>query len=209
MKLTVVLIILNVLVFFYTLTDLEYYITEFGFKPSNFLSGRYEIIGTAIFLHANFGHLIFNMIALLLLGSSLEEKAKSWQYLLVYLLSGIIGNVAMLIPFLFSRDTIGVGASGAISGLVGLGTFLCPGKLVIFPSVIPLPFVVAGALYFLSVAMNLFLPSRIAYPVHFVGMIVGSIFGLMWSKQRTKRILIFGITLLLIVLLPYVFRMIL
>lgn len=207
MKLTVVLIIINVLIFFYTLTDLEYYVTEFGFKPSSFLSGKYEIIGTAVFLHASFGHLFFNMVALFLLGSPIEEKIESWQYLLVYLLGGLIGNLAMLVPFLFSPDTIGVGASGAISALVGLGTFFCPGKLVVFPSVLPLPFVIAGGLYFLSTAMNLFLPSQIAYPVHFVGMIVGSIFGLMWSRERTKRILMFAITLLLIVSLPYILRM--
>ena len=209
MRITIILTLINILMFLYTLPNLDYYITEFGFSAKNFLSGKYEIVGTAMFLHANIFHLIFNMTALLLLGNSLEQEVENWKYLLVYLLSGLIGNLAMLIPFLFSPETIGVGASGAISGLVGLGTFLCPGKLVIFPSVIPLPFVVAGALYFLSTAMNLFLPSQIAYPVHFVGMIVGSIFGLMWSNQKTKRILIFVTTLLLIVLLPHLLKIVL
>lgn len=207
MRLTLILILINVFVFLYTLTNFEYYITEYGFSSGSFLAGRYGIVGTAMLLHAGSGHLFFNMIALFFLGSSLEKKVEAWKYLLVYLLGGIIGNLAMLV--FFPPDTIGVGASGAISALVGLGAFFCPGKLVFFQSIIPMPFVVAGALYFLTTAMNLFVPSQIAYPVHFVGMIVGSVFGLIWSKERTKRIFIFVITLLLIVLLPYILRMVL
>jgi len=150
------------------------------------------------------------MIALFLLGTSLEKKVSKEKYLLVYFLGGIIGNLVMLIPFLYSPDTIGVGASGAISALVGLGMFLCPGKLVIFPSVIPLPFVVAGVLYFLSTTMNLFVPAdvQIAYEIHMMGIIVGSIFGLSWSENWKKSILIFIVTLILILLLPYILGLI-
>ncbi len=129
---------------------------------------------------------------------------------MVYFFGGIIGNLVMLIPFLYSPNTIGVGASGAISALVGLGVFVCPSKLVIFPSVIPLPFVVAGVLYFLSTIMNLFMPEdvTIGYPVHMMGIIVGSIFGLAWSENRKRSILIFIITLILILLLPYILDLI-
>jgi len=151
------------------------------------------------------------MIALFLLGTSLEKKVGHGKYLLVYFLGGIIGNLVMLIPFLYSPDTIGVGASGAISALVGLGMFLCPGKLVIFPSVIPLPFVIAGALYFLSTTMDLFVPEdiTIGYPVHMMGIIVGSVFGLSWSENWKRSVLIFIVTLILILLLPYILDLIL
>jgi len=163
-----------------------------------------------MFIHAGPEHIFFNMIALFLLGTSLEKKVSKGKYLLVYFLGGIIGNLVMFIPFLYSPDTIGVGASGAISALVGLGMFVCPGKLVIFPSIIPLPFVVAGILYFLSTTMNLFVPEdmQIGYPVHMVGIIVGSIFGLAWSENRKRSILIFIITLILILSLPYILDLI-
>ncbi len=211
MKLTVTLVLINVVVFFLTLIfGLDYSVNEFGFKPSSFLEGKVHTIVTSMFIHASPGHIFFNMIALFLLGTSLEKKVSKERYLMVYFFGGIIGNLVMLIPFLYSPNTIGVGASGAISALVGLGVFVCPSKLVIFPSVIPLPFVVAGVLYFLSTIMNLFMPEdvTIGYPVHMMGIIVGSIFGLAWSENRKRSILIFIITLILILLLPYILALI-
>jgi hypothetical protein len=212
MKLTIGLIIVNITVFFisvilgiqYGVNGLEYAAMNFGFQPRAFLEGRIYTVFTSLFLHADILHLGFNMIALFLLGTSLESKVERKKYLAAYFIGGMMGNLVMLIPFLYSPETIGIGASGAISALVGLGTFLCPGKLVIFPSVIPLPFVVAGALYFLSTAINLFIPSQIGYPVHMVSMFAGALFGLVWAENRKRSILIFVVTLILIVLLPYI-----
>jgi len=112
----------------------------------------------------------------------------------------------MLLPFLYSPESIGVGASGAISALVGTGTFLCPGRLTIFPFSIPLPFVVVGALYFLINTSNLFTQSVIGYPVHVAGMLIGSIFGLKWSKNWKKGLTLFIVTLVFILSLPYLLR---
>jgi rhomboid protease GluP len=209
MKLTTALIFINILVYVSTsLGGLNYFIIKYGFQTDEFLNGDYYRIITSLFLHANVAHLGFNMLALLLLGSSLEKKVSPIRYLTVYFVGGIIGNLAMFIPFFYSKDSIGVGASGAISALVGLGTFLCPGKLVIFPAVLPLPFVVAGASYFLLTATNLFTPSEIGYSVHMVGMIIGMIFGLIWSKNWIRGILIFILALVLIIILPFILAMI-
>ena len=207
MKLTVALVIINVVIFFLTLFfGLRPSIDGFGFKPSSFMEGKVYTIVTAMFLHSSFAHIFFNMVAFFLLGSSLEKELGRTKYLLVYFLGGILGNLVMLVPFLYTPDTIGVGASGAISALVGLGMFVCPGKLVIFPSIIPLPFVIAGSLYFLSTTMNLFVPAdaQIGYPVHMMGIIVGSVLGLIWSKNWKRSILIFIISLILILSLPYI-----
>jgi len=209
MKLTILLILINVAVFFYTASNLNYYVEEYGFRPSSFLSGKYYIIVTSLFLHANIIHIVSNMVFLFLLGPSVEKCAGGLRFLLVYFLGGMIANLAMFIPFLYSPNSVGIGASGAISALIGLGTFICPGKLVISQFLIPLPFVVVGAFYFLSNAMNLFTPSQIGYPVHVLGLIVGSIFGLMWSKNWIKGILIFIITLTLIISLPYILAIVL
>ena len=211
MKLTVTLILINVIIFFFTIIyGLDHSINEFGFRPSSFLEGKVYTIITSMFIHAGLEHIFFNMIALFLLGTSLEKKVSSGKYLLVYFLGGIIGNLVMLIPFLFSPDTVGVGASGAISALVGLGMFICPGKLVIFPSIIPLPFVVAGALYFLITVSNVLVPSdyQVGYPVHMMGIIVGSIFGLFWSENWKRSLLIFIVALILILSLPYILDLI-
>jgi len=209
MKLTIFLIIINVLVFFYTASNLVYYVNEYGFEPISFLNGKYYTILTSMFLHANIIHLFFNMLFLFLLGPTLEKNAGISKFLIVYFLGGMIATLASFIPPFFRPGVAGVGASGAISALVGLGMFLCPGKIIISQYLIPLPFVVVGAFYFLSNAMNLSVSSNIGYHVHMVGLIIGSIFGLNWSKDRIKGILIFILTLVLILSLPYILELIL
>ncbi|MEM5792750.1 MAG: rhomboid family intramembrane serine protease [Candidatus Aenigmatarchaeota archaeon] len=209
MRITVTLILLNLLVFLITLTDPEYYIRTYGFSANKFISGEYWVIFTSMFLHAGLSHFFFNMVALFLIGSNLEKSIKGWKYLLAYFISGFIGNLGMMIPFLYNPDAIGVGASGAISGLIGFGTFACPGRLVFFQVIIPVPFIVAGALYFLTTTANLFVPSQVAYPVHLLGLISGFAMGLISvsKKERKRNILIFILVLLFISLLPYLLRL--
>jgi len=207
MKLTSTLVIINVIIFVLTFPVRVHIINKYGFRPVAFLRGEYHLIVTSLFLHYDIAHLGFNMLSLFLLGTSLEKKIDLIRYLLVYFISGMIGNLIMLIPFFYSPETVGIGASGAISGLVGLGTFFCPGKLVIFPSILPLPFVVAGAIYFLLTALNLFTPSNIGYPVHMIGLLVGMAFGLFWSKNWMRGILIFVVTLVLIIALQVALTM--
>lgn len=207
LNLTLLLVITNVLLFFLMSDGLilyEYYALEYGFSIKNFLEGRYHTIITSMFLHGDVIHLFWNMLWLFFLGISLEAKVKKWQYLLTYFLAGIFGNLVIFIPiFGYSKETIAIGASAAISGLVGLGTFICPGRLVLFGSLIPLPFVLAGALYFIFTLSMLFAPSIIAYPAHLAGLVVGAIFGLAWGEQRVKRLFIFILICLLIISLPY------
>jgi len=209
MKLTILLIIINVIIFIYTASNLNYYVNEYGFEPVSFLNGKYHTILTSIFLHANLIHLFFNMLFLFLLGPTLEKNVSELNFLLVYFLGGMVANLASFLPPFFRPGVPGVGASGAISALVGLGMFICPGKIIISQYLIPLPFVFVGAFYFLSNAMNLFIPSNIGYHVHMVGLIMGGMFGLYWSENRIKGILIFIATLVLILFLPEILAFIL
>lgn len=72
---------------------------------------------TSIFLHAGLLHFIMNMWALKLLGSQVETFYGHIKTLIIFIYSGVIGN---LISLLFMEEnTISVGASGAIFGLMG------------------------------------------------------------------------------------------
>jgi len=208
MKLTIFLILLNVSTFLLTSNGIfisEYYAKEYGFSVKNFLEGKYYTLITSFFLHAHIFHLIFNMAALFVLGWAIESKVTKIKYLITYFLGGIFGNLSM---FLYPPESLAVGASGAISALIGLGTFICPGKFVFFPTIIPVPFVVAGAIYFLVTISNLFLVSEIAYPAHFFGMLTGGILGLIWGERRLFRLLLFIIICLLIIFLPSLILMV-
>lgn len=205
MKLTALLIIINIIAFAYSLANPDYYIKNYGFNSKNFLSGNYYIIITSMFLHANLGHLVGNMIALFFLGWTIERNVSMWKYLLVYFASGAFANFSVMLPiFGYNASTIAIGASAAISGLVGLGTFVCPGKFVIFPTALPLPFVVAGAIYLLVNLSSLFVPSEVAYSAHIFGMIGGAVFGLLFGENRRKRLSVFILLLTLISTLPLV-----
>jgi membrane associated rhomboid family serine protease len=147
------------------------------------------------------------MVALFFLGWTIEKNTENWQYLSVYFLSGVVGNISFFMPFVgYTKGVVGIGASAAISGLVGLGIFVCPSKFVVFPSLVPLPFVLAGALYFLATLSNLFIPSEIAHPAHLFGLATGAVFGLAWGENRVKRLFIFIFLVLLILALPYIIR---
>ena len=71
---------------------------------------------TAMFLHIGLAHLAFNMYALFILGRDIEGFFGSLQFLTIYVISGIAGNVAYYVA---GPNAVSAGASGAIFGLIG------------------------------------------------------------------------------------------
>jgi membrane associated rhomboid family serine protease len=71
---------------------------------------------TAAFLHAGLLHIGLNMLALVWLGAPVERYLGHFQYLALYIVSGLAGSAGALIT---TPDGITVGASGAIFGILG------------------------------------------------------------------------------------------
>lgn len=71
---------------------------------------------TCMFLHANFLHILFNMYSLYFIGTQIEEIYGKSSYIIIYLFSGI---GASYLSYKYSYNTVSVGASGAIFGLLG------------------------------------------------------------------------------------------
>ncbi len=78
-------------------------------------AGEYYRLITSIFIHIGLIHLLCNMYALYIIGPRLESFYGKTKFLIIYILSGVIGN---LFSALFT-DAISAGASGAIFGLFG------------------------------------------------------------------------------------------
>jgi len=110
------LIALNVVVF--VISNARPSVTNrYGLRPLLIAHGQYERLLTTAFLHANFLHIVFNMLALYIVGPALETAIGRVRFLGLYLLAAIGGSTC---SYLFSKPTIlGVGASGAIFGLFG------------------------------------------------------------------------------------------
>lgn len=71
-----------------------------------------------IFIHIGFMHLAVNMFTLYYIGGMLEQIIGHWRFALIYILSGISGN---LMSFAFSRlNSLSAGASTSLFGLFGV-----------------------------------------------------------------------------------------
>jgi rhomboid family protein len=83
---------------------------------------------TSMFMHAELSHILFNMIFLWTFGRRVEDACGAWRFLLFYLLAGLIANIGF--DLLTNSDAPGIGASGAIAGVMGAYLILFPGALI-------------------------------------------------------------------------------
>jgi rhomboid protease GluP len=85
------------------------------------INGEYWRLFTALFLHYDAVHLLFNLFALYVLGPSLERAIGTLRFGLCYLISGVgsTAGVVVLTRLLFVHPAELVGASGCIMGIVG------------------------------------------------------------------------------------------
>ena len=91
---------------------------RFG-AASNYLifnHGQYYRLLTPIFLHIGITHLIFNSMSLILFGARAERYFGHARFIVIYILSGIAGNAAMVLT---NQYAVGAGASGSIFGIIG------------------------------------------------------------------------------------------
>jgi len=96
-------------------------LVSFGAKYNmRIADGEYFRLLTSMFLHANLMHIVFNSLALRALGRDVEVFFGRVKFVIIYFVAGIIGALG---SYMFN-DAIGVGASGAIFGLLGANLYL-------------------------------------------------------------------------------------
>lgn len=207
MKLTLLLILINVTVFVYTAQNLPFFIGNYGIGSNSLVEGRFLNVITAMFLHANILHLAGNMFVLFLIGSIVEKHTTLMTYLTVYFLSGILPNLGILLLSFILGSVTAVGASGAISGLIGFGAFKLSGKWVLSPVgfPIPMPFILAGALFLLMNLSAIFIFEfvHIANLGHLFGGVIGASLGLVGERNKRRKIVAFLLVVAFISLLSY------
>jgi len=118
---TIILIVLNVLVFLLGFMDRRGLLHYLWLFPAYVLQegGWWQVV-TYMFVHGGWGHIFFNMLALFLFGIQLEQRMGSTDFLLYYFVCGIGAGIATV--FINSATGQGmipvVGASGAIFALL-------------------------------------------------------------------------------------------
>ena len=121
---TYILICINILIFIITaflsknIYNIDSYtLIELGAKVNVLINnGQPWRLITAAFLHGGLSHIAFNMYALKIIGSEVEYVYGKVKYITIYLISALGGSI---FSYLFNANSISVGASGAIFGLLG------------------------------------------------------------------------------------------
>lgn len=136
---------------------------------------------TSMFIHANIAHIAFNLLALVYLGGYAERAIGVPRYLLVYFMSGIAAAIfhGMIASHILNNgDIVLIGASGAISGVLGIAA-VSGNTRAYYWLVFQIVFAVVGSVSALP----------IAFTAHVGGFIAGALItkGLVKLEQiRTK-----------------------
>jgi membrane associated rhomboid family serine protease len=171
------IIALNVAIFIITMIRPVETIHFLGLRPSLLSQQPWTII-SSIFVHGSIWHILFNMISLYFLGSFFIRAAGDRNFLAVFFLGGLAGNI--LFALVANPLSTGIGASGAVFALGGALAVMVPRVPVfIFFIPIPIPLWVAIIIFFLLS----FLPN-IAWQAHLGGLLLGVIAGLIFKRRR-------------------------
>ncbi len=138
---TIGLIVVNFLVFFYELalsargTQLDNFINAYSLVPCEYTGQCAAYAGTpspvwitlfsSMFMHAGWAHILGNMVFLFVFGIHVERSMGALRYLAFYLICGLGAN-ALEIATSVGSNAPGLGASGAISGVLA-------GYLLLYP----------------------------------------------------------------------------
>jgi len=157
---------------------------------------RWLRLVTALGLHADWTHLAGNLVFLLIFGLPGERTMGPWRFLLLFVLGGAFANLAAVVAAP-GPERLVIGASGAVSAVIGAYLALFPGaKLgVVLPLGLFLEFVRAPASWFigcwvvLQVVFAYIGPAfgEVAWVAHLGGFLLGALFALLARAGIARR----------------------
>lgn len=206
---TIGLIGINGLVFAYELLlgpGVDALIMDWGVIPAHLTNladhpSASVTLLTSMFLHGGWAHLLGNMLYLWIFGDNVEDRLGRLGYLLFYVVAGVAAGVAQVLAGPTS-ETPGIGASGAVAGVLGVYLVLypkapvralVPGLLLARLKRVPAALVLGmwfvlqlfnGALALGSTAM---LTGGVAWFAHIGGFVVGLAVGLVLRAFQRRR----------------------
>lgn len=177
------------------------------FRPRDILIRKeYHRVLTSALIHADWMHVIFNLMALHSFGKALELRHGPWVLVFIYLVS-ILGGSLLSLWLHRKEDYAALGASGGVCGVMFATIFLVEGTDVML-FLIPIP--VPGGIFALLYLVGTFIAlkqggGRIGHDAHFGGAAVGLLLALLIDSEACLRspwlfvgALAFSITCLLV-----------
>ena len=162
-----------------------------------FTDGSVLRLFSGLFLHADWLHLLGNLVFLLIFGLPAERSMGGRRFLLLFLLGGAFSNFAAVLA-IGAPDRVVIGASGAVSAVIGAYLALFPGARlgVVLPLGLFLQFVRVPAFLLIglwALLQLLFAYSgpalgAVAWPAHIAGFLFGVVFALLTRAAIARRL---------------------
>jgi membrane associated rhomboid family serine protease len=182
--------------------DVPAAITLLGFMPARvFAAESFEggtwvspvgSIFTAMFLHGDFWHLAGNMLYLWIFGDNVEDRVGRLRFIVFYLICGAIAALVQALPDMRSTVPM-IGASGAVSGVLGAYVVLYPRANVLVAApflLLRVPALFVLGLWFLGQVLSSLMAEEgaggVAFLAHVGGFIAGAIL-IRWFLRERRR----------------------
>ena len=139
---------------------------------------------SAIFLHADLIHLLYNLFALIFFGLILEKLIGSRRFIYLFMISGILVNV---ISFSFYPSSLG--ASGAIMAVLAVVAVLRP-LMMVWAFGIILPMFLLALIWAIGSVMGVFGlgDSGVGHIAHLSGLVIGAVYGFYLRVRKNKHL---------------------
>jgi rhomboid family protein len=206
---TIALIVVNATVFLYELilppTLREGFILNMGVVPYEITQVRpmsadlvlYNglTLLTAMFLHGGLMHLVGNMLYLWIFGNNVEDVMGHVRFVLFYVLCGLTASLTQIVASPLSRVPM-IGASGAISGVLGAYLVMFPAARVLtliffffFARVVPIPAVIVLGFWFLIqlASAGKAAAGGVAWFAHIGGFVAGLVLIAVFRRRRPRQ----------------------
>lgn len=176
----IAIIIANVLFSYKGFNDYSFF-RKYEFHIGSIRSGEQIRMLTSGFLHADIGHLAFNMITLYFFAPVVSAYLGSLTFVMIYFSSLIFGSLLTLVIHKNEYNYRAIGASGAVTGVLYSAILLQPDMMLGIFFVIPMPAYVFGILYLLYSIYGMKAKNDgIGHTAHFGGAIGGYLITLLF-----------------------------
>ncbi|MFT5077796.1 MAG: membrane associated rhomboid family serine protease [Planctomycetota bacterium] len=202
---TLVIIAANILISIKGFNDFSFF-EKYKFNIASIRRGEHIRMFSSGFLHADFSHLLFNMLTLYFFAGVVIDALGTPKFVIIYVASLIVGS---LLSFYFNKDKYhysAIGASGAVTGILYAAILFVPNAKLYLFFAIPIPAWLFGVAYLLySIYGMKNKVGNIGHDAHFGGAIAGYVLTLAFAPgliaHSTWIVVLLAVPILLLFIL--------
>ncbi|WP_432670684.1 rhomboid family intramembrane serine protease [Flavobacterium sp. SM2513] len=198
----IIIIAANVLFSYKGFNDILFF-RKYDFHIGSIRNGEQVRMFSSAFLHADMGHLFFNMLTLYFFAPVVVAHLGEISFALIYISSLLFGNLLTLYLHKNDLNYRAIGASGAVTGILYSAILLQPDMMLGIFFIIPMPAYLFGIIYLLYSIYGMRAKNdNIGHTAHFGGAIGGYLFTIIKQPEmltdNTFMVVILAIPILIL-----------